>query len=115
MEPWTFAKKITELVEKANSMLSGDGVPLSGLAPILTSVEAERFVPSERDFIVYKSIDLLKNFSSSNSGTIPFRVSGVDKASASPYTAASGLIDELIDGEMESRRKRGLYAPRRTQ
>ena len=106
-----FVKKITELVEKANSMLSSDGVPLSGLAPILTSVEAERFVPSERDFIVYKSIDLLKNFSSSNSGTIPFRVSGVDKASASPYTAASGLIDELIDGEMESCRKRGLYAP----
>lgn len=107
-----FAKKIAELVQKANAALVGDGVALTSLAPILTSTEAAVLVPSERDFLVYKGIDLLQAFSSASMGVIPFRAAGTQAvAEGSPYSDAAGLMRSLVDAEIESCRGRGLSAP----
>lgn len=98
-----FAKKVVSLVEESIKLLGqSDGPELQALAPLLTSTDISNFIPDESDFIVYKGIDLLKNFSSASGGTIPFRVTSADSGMQSrPSQLASTLIDSLIDSRLD--------------
>ena len=108
-----FAKKIVSLVKESVGLVDGDGLPLSKIAPVLTSVEMEFLIPAEKDFISYKSVDILDRFASDTQLSIPFRTVGESQApqSSSPYSEAALLASELIDKTIENYRQRGKTYP----
>lgn len=97
-----FAKKIGLLVEKAVKETSeAPTVPLSDLAPILTSVKGARYIPDAYSLTVCKAIDMLGTFAPSANAVIPFSVNGKTDAADSPYQHDKKLQDKITDSYLE--------------
>lgn len=99
-----FARKVGELVRQSLDKVSGNGLKLSGMAPVLTSTSAATYVPDEYNFLHYKAVDLISRLNDSgSSAVIPFRAAGEstvnqadkDKTVSSGLTSAQ-LMEQLM-------------------